>query len=121
LLVPETSDHWIVGLAVHAWIDRALTNGAKVHRYQPGFMHQKVMLIDDRFSSVGSGNMDNRSFCLNFEASLLVLDKEFARKIKAMLERDFERSEPMAAGHLAGRPLLFRLMVNLARLASPLL
>lgn len=121
LLVPETSDHWIVGLAVHAWIDRALTNGAKVHRYQPGFMHQKVMLIDDRFSSVGSGNMDNRSFRLNFEASLLVLDEDFGRKIKAMLERDFERSEAMAAGHLAGRPLLFRLMVNLARLASPLL
>jgi len=121
LLVPETSDHWIVGLAVHAWIDRALTNGAKVHRYQPGFMHQKVMLIDDRFSSVGSGNMDNRSFCLNFEASLLVLDEEFGRKTKAMLERDFERSEPMPNGYLAGRPLLFRLLVNLARLASPLL
>ncbi|MDZ7602824.1 MAG: cardiolipin synthase, partial [Hoeflea sp.] len=72
-------------------------------------------------SYVGSGNMDNRSFCLNFEAGLLVLDKEFAQKIKSMLERDFERSEPMAAGHLAGRPLLFRLTVNLARLASPLL
>ncbi|WP_340161455.1 cardiolipin synthase [uncultured Hoeflea sp.] len=121
LLVPETSDHWVVGLAVHAWIDRALSNGAKVHRYQPGFMHQKVMLIDDRFSSLGSGNMDNRSFRLNFEASLLVLDEEFARQTKAMLERDFERSEPMPAGHLASRPLLFRLMVNLARLASPLL
>ncbi|MBV1762904.1 phospholipase D-like domain-containing protein, partial [Hoeflea sp.] len=79
------------------------------------------MLIDDRFSSVGSGNMDNRSFRLNFEASLLVLDKGFARKVKSMLERDFEHSEPMTAGHLAGRPLLFRLMVNLARLASPLL
>ncbi|SOE10601.1 cardiolipin synthase [Hoeflea halophila] len=121
LLVPETSDQWIVGLACHAWIDRALRNGAGVHRYQPGFLHQKVMLIDDRFSSIGSGNMDNRSFCLNFEASLLVLDEEFARKTKAMLERDFERSAPMPAGHLAGRPLLFRLMVNLARLASPLL
>jgi len=121
LLVPETSDHWIVGLAVHAWVDRALNNGAKVHRYQPGFMHQKVMLIDDRFSSVGSGNMDNRSFCLNFEASLIVLDGEFGRKIREMLERDFDHSAPMAAGHLATRPLLFRLMVNLARLASPLL
>lgn len=121
LLVPETSDQWIVGLAGHAWIDRALRNGARVHRYQPGFMHQKIMLIDDRFSSIGSGNMDNRSFCLNFEASLLVLDEEFARKTKAMLERDFDRSVPLPAGHLAGRPLLFRLMVNLARLASPLL
>lgn len=121
LMVPESSDHWIVGLAVHAWIDRALTNGAKVYRYKPGFMHQKVMLIDDRFSSVGSGNMDNRSFSLNFEASLVVLDEEFGRGIKAMLERDFASSEPMPAGHLSDRPLLFRLMVNLARLASPLL
>lgn len=121
LLVPETSDHWIVGLAVHAWIDRALINGAKVYRYKPGFMHQKVMLIDGRFSSVGSGNMDNRSFCLNFEASLLVLDENFAQKIKSMLEQDFERSASMPAGYLAGQPLLFRLLVNLARLASPLL
>ncbi|WP_417425841.1 cardiolipin synthase [Hoeflea sp.] len=121
LLVPETSDHWLVGLAVHAWIDRALTNGAMVNQYQPGFMHQKVMLIDDQFSSVGSGNMDNRSFCLNFEATLIVVDKEFGRQIKTMLERDFELSAPMSTGHLAARPLLFRLMVNLARLASPLL
>jgi len=78
-------------------------------------------LIDDQFSSVGSGNMDNRSFCLNFEATLIVVDKEFGRQIKTMLERDFELSAPMSTGHLAARPLLFRLMVNLARLASPLL
>lgn len=121
LLVPEKSDNWLVGLAIHAWLDGALAIGATVYQYLPGFMHQKVMLVDGRFASIGSGNMDNRSFSLNFEATLLIVGKAFGQQVKSMLENDFANSRPLAKGYLGKRPLLFRLAVRLAHLTSPLL
>jgi cardiolipin synthase len=95
--------------------------GIRFFAYTPGFMHQKVMLVDDRTSVVGTHNFDNRSFRLNFEVASVIVDEAFAREMQAMLERDFEHAEAIDTDQWDERPLWWRAAVRLSRLAAPVL
>ena len=66
ILTPELNDNWFVRNASNVYLQDLADMGARIYFYQKGFMHQKVMLIDDRLSMVGTVNFDNRSFRLNF-------------------------------------------------------
>jgi len=121
VLLPQNPDHRIVYLAAFSYYQEMMTAGVKLYRYQPGFMHQKVMLIDSHAATVGTVNLDQRSFHLNFEITLLVPDQGFVREVEAMLTRDFEQSRRAALSDLAGRSLFFRLSVHVSRLLAPIL
>ena len=110
-----------VYLAGFHYISQLQDLGIRFYAYSPGFMHQKVMLIDDQYSAVGTANFDNRSFRLNFEVTALIADREFATRMEAMLERDFEHSEVIDPATFADKPLHWRLGVALSRLAAPVL
>jgi cardiolipin synthase len=69
-----------------------LEAGAAIYEYRPTMYHCKVMIVDDRWTSVGSANFDNRSFRLNDEANLNVYDADFAREQADVFERDKEQS-----------------------------
>ncbi|MBI1220205.1 MAG: cardiolipin synthase [Rhodobacteraceae bacterium] len=121
LLVPEARDHWAVWLAAFAYFDEVRAAGVKVCRYDVGFMHQKVLLIDDDIASVGSVNLDNRSCRLNFEVTLIVSDAAFAAEVSRMLTEDFSRAPPYTTS-LARQPRwLVRIGAPLARLMAPML
>lgn len=121
LLVPQRRDHWLVWLAAYAYFDRMLDAGVSLFHYQEGFMHQKVILVDDCLASVGSINLDNRSCQLNFEATAVVLDKGFAAKVEEMLLADFARAAPYVI-RLDDMPSLFkRYGARVARLFAPIL
>ena len=94
--------------------------GVKIFRYQPGFLHHKVLLVDDDLSAVGTANLDNRSFRLNCEITVLVDDVDFAAKMTGMFERDFARCKPAQADELEGRPLWFKVAVQVSRLLAPI-
>ena len=113
-------DHWLVWLAGFAFLDEMRGSGVRFYRHQPGFMHQKVMLIDDRVAAIGSHNLDSRSCRLNFEASAIVFDLAFAQKVAAMLERDFAASTP-ADRPLSDQPAALRVAAPVARLFAPIL
>lgn len=121
VMVPDLPDHWIVWLAAFAYFAEAQAAGVKIYRYTGGFLHQKVMLVDDAAATVGTVNLDNRSFRLNFEITALVLDRGFAAEVEAMLERDFARSYLYDHATFRQRPLWVRLGAQIARLASPVL
>jgi cardiolipin synthase len=74
LLLPSRPDHRIVYAASSLYAFEAVRAGVRVFRYQPGFLHQKVVLVDNEISAIGSANLDNRSFRLNFEVMLLTVD-----------------------------------------------
>jgi cardiolipin synthase len=95
--------------------------GIRFYRYNEGFLHQKVMLVDDHIGWVGSANLDNRSFRLNFELNVVVEDALFCQQLEAMLERDFSASKEIPLGEWAHRSLLFRWWVKCVRLLAPLL
>jgi cardiolipin synthase len=119
IMLPSKPDHILVYLSSFSYLRSAEAVGVKFYRYQAGFLHQKVLLVDDDFAAVGTANLDNRSTRLNFELTLLFLDKPFAAQVAAMLERDFQYSHRASPGDLARRPILFRIAVRIARLLSP--
>jgi len=121
VLIPARPDHRTVFLASTLHAHHALRGGVRMLRYQPGFVHQKVLLVDDDCAAVGSINLDSRSFRLNFEASALVLDHDFAGQVEAMLEADFAKARTVEAGEYLDAPYLRRVAMHVARLFDPLL
>lgn len=85
-----------------------------------GFLHQKVLLVDDDISAIGTANFDNRSFRLNFEIMAVVADIAFASEVEQMFLDDFEKSKLMHPGDYENRSFWFKLAVRLARLTAPI-
>ncbi|MBW2462976.1 MAG: cardiolipin synthase, partial [Deltaproteobacteria bacterium] len=120
ILIPDKADHLLVYLAGFSYFDDVEHAGVRFYRYTDGFLHQKVMLVDETAASVGTANFDNRSFRLNFEITAMVGDPAFVDQVERMFEEDFSHSRQMHPGELAERPWWFRFAVRLARLTSPL-
>jgi cardiolipin synthase len=120
LLVPEVIDHLIPWLAAFAYFDELRQAGVQIWRYQPGFMHQKVVLVDDDLAAIGTSNLDNRSFRLNFEAMVLGFDTGFAAEVARFLETDFGQATLLETP-LSGQTRRVRLGAPLARLFAPIL
>jgi len=114
-------DHMMVYLAAFSYYEAASATGVKVYRYTNGFLHAKTMLVDDFVSSIGTANLDNRSFRLNFEVTAIVVDKAFAAQNEAMFEHDFADARLMTSADLSDRPFWFKFAVRFARLFSPVL
>lgn len=121
ILLPLKPDHIFVYLASFAYLPVTAQPGIQFYRYGSGFLHQKVLLVDDNLAGVGTANLDNRSLRLNFEITALIADREFAQQIERMLEADFEASRPVDVLHYRELSLPFRLAVRLASLLSPIL
>ncbi|GAB4392480.1 MAG: cardiolipin synthase [Kiloniellaceae bacterium] len=121
ILLPGKAEHMTVHLASFGYYPTAERLGIEIYRYQKGFLHQKVMLIDYELVSIGTANLDNRSFRLNFELSIVAWDRPFAREIEEMLREDFAESRLVAPGELDERSFWFRFAVSLSRLLTPIL
>jgi len=121
LLIPSRPDHYIVFNASSLYAYEAVCAGIKVYRYQPGFLHEKVILMDQDAAAVGSANLDNRSLRLNFEITVLTIDKDFAASVETMLKEDFAQSVEVTRDQYEQAPALRRLIMNVARLFAPIL
>ena len=121
ILIPEKTDQPLIRLAAYSYLVQANQAGIGIYRYQPGFMHQKVVLVDDRYAAVGTANLDNRSMRLNFEITAISRSAPFVSDVRAMLEEDLRQCRLMTAGDYQNRTLLFRLCCRGIRLAAPLL
>ncbi|MDZ4656895.1 MAG: phospholipase D-like domain-containing protein [Bythopirellula sp.] len=93
-----------------------LAAGIEIHEYQPTMFHCKVMVIDDRWVSVGSANFDNRSFRLNDEANLNVMDRKFAEEQAIIFEQDKHVSRQVTYKEWQKRPWPEKIIENLAGL-----
>jgi cardiolipin synthase len=121
ILIPDRPDHLMVYLAAFTYFDEASRTGVRFFRYQDGFLHQKVLLVDERVAGVGTTNFDNRSFRLNFEITALVGDADFIGEVEAMLEEDFGQSVEVDASSFSDRSFWFRFAARVSRLAAPVL
>ncbi|MFW8636373.1 cardiolipin synthase [Cribrihabitans pelagius] len=120
ILIPETADHYLPWLAAFAFFDELRAAGVRILRYNAGFLHQKVFVIDETITAVGTANLDNRSFRLNFETMVLYFDKASAASVSRMLERDFEQAQELSIP-LGEQKWPVRMLAPLARLLAPVL
>lgn len=121
ILLPSRPDHKIVYAASSLYAFEAVRAGVRMFRYGPGFLHQKVVLIDREISAIGSANLDNRSFRLNFEVMLLTVDIPFASEVEQMLEEDFAQAQEIDKQESRETHRLQKVGMRIARLISPIL
>ena len=121
IMLPCRPDHRTVFLASTLYAHEVVRAGIHVFRYQPGFIHQKVMLIDDNTAAIGSMNMDNRSLRLNFEIAALNIDVAFASEVETMLQEDFKQATEIGTEEYARSSYLQRVAMHVARLFGPVL
>lgn len=119
LLIPARSDVRIAGLAAEAFIRYCVRHGVKIYRYRNGFLHSKLITIDESVAIVGSANLDYRSLCYNLEASVAIYSPALVREYNSRFYTDLALSEPVSR---LQRPTISRLLAEgLARLLAPLL
>jgi cardiolipin synthase len=121
VMIPENPDKRTVWYAAFAYMKEAQTAGVQFYRYRNGFLHQKVMLVDDDLAVVGTANLDNRSFRLNFELSILVSDRPFAIQMTQMLTADFNECHLVTREETTTQSLPARIAIAGSRLLSPIL
>ncbi len=121
ILIPDRSDAIFTKYSSRSYIREMLTAGVKVYMYQKGFVHSKVIVSDDVVSSIGSTNMDFRSFEQNFEVTSFIYDTSFAKEVKASFDEDFSNSKFVLLKEWRKRPLKQKILESFARVFSPLL
>ena len=121
LMLPARSDSKVVDLATHSYLDDMMKAGVKISFYTPGFLHSKLLIIDNSLTVIGSANMDFRSFEHNFEVNAFVYDREFTARMAGVFEDDASRCHALTPGEWFNRPRPRRWAESLMRVFSPLL
>ncbi|WP_452221215.1 cardiolipin synthase [Lacinutrix salivirga] len=121
IIIPGESDSKIVNAAASAYYTELLQVGAKIYKYNKGFVHAKTMVIDNDLAIVGSANMDYRSFDLNFEVNAMVYSKNIAAQLTEAFKNDLKVSTLIDAETWLNRPKYIHLWEKLVRLLSPFL
>jgi cardiolipin synthase A/B len=115
LVLPGFSDFWAPVYAGRSHYDELLEAGVRLYEWHEALMHAKTAVIDGEWASVGSTNLDWRSFVHNYEADLIVLEPEFARELERRFQRDVAASTPVDPAAWSRRPAREKLKEWFAR------
>lgn len=121
ILLPAKPDYRIVYWAAMAYLEELLEAGIEIYLYQKGFIHAKVLTVDGIISSIGSANMDQRSFSLNFEVNAFIYDQDTALRLQKDFLTDLQHAQKLDLETFRQRPLHHHFAESAARLFSPLL
>jgi len=121
LLVQGIPEHNLIYLAMHSYFEELLQAGVKIFKYMKGTLHAKIFFIDNHLASVGSANMDLRSFLLDFEICAFVYDQALVERLKLDFEQDINESIELALKTFQNRPVYDRFKESSARLFSSVL
>ena len=121
IILPEKNNLITVQWACTATLWQVLERGCRVWLSPPPFDHTKLMIIDDLWTLVGSGNWDPRSLRLNFEFNVECYDRQLAAKLGAIVDRKLAAARRITLADVDGRSLPIRLRDGIARLLSPYL
>ena len=120
IMLPGKSDSTVVYWSSMSYIAELIEAGIKVYLFQKGFIHSKIIMIDSNFSSVGSANMDVRSFEDNFEVLAMVYDSDLTVELEKQYFKDIKKSKLVNQKEWSQRSFKQSFKESLARLFSPL-
>lgn len=120
VVYPFKSDSPAVNYASSSYFEELMEAGVHIYEYQKGFMHAKILIIDDNFATVGSANVDLRSFYSNFELNAVLFDKKTIRRLEADCAIDLRNSTELKLEVFRSRSRWHRTKEIAARLLSPL-
>lgn len=121
IMLPSKPDHFFVYWATHSYVGELLASGVKVYLYEQGFLHAKTLVVDRKVASVGTANLDIRSFKLNFEMNAFIYDADTAAALADIFGDDAESSRELTMEEYRRRPLFNRFRESVSRLLSPIL
>lgn len=121
ILFPAKPDKWLPFLASHSYFPALLEAGVKIYEYEKGFLHSKLLIVDGEVATVGTANMDMRSFHLNFEVNALLVQSDSVAKVVKDFERDLISATLIDIEAFEKKRMIVRFMESAARLFSPLL
>ncbi|WP_153732283.1 cardiolipin synthase [Sporosarcina obsidiansis] len=121
IMIPNKPDHMFVYWATYSNVGILLKAGAKVYIYENGFIHAKQIVVDDQVSTVGTANIDVRSFRLNFEVNAFIYDREKSHELAEKFEQDIQYSTELTYEMYVNRPRLIKVKESISRLLSPIL
>ena len=122
LMVSLKTDSKLVQMASRSYLTQTIQAGVKVICYEEGFNHTKLLVADDNVATIGSANIDFRSFENNFEANAFFYDKSMAQRIKDIFLTDETKCVPLEKiKEINHKSFIYRLWESVVRLLSPLL
>jgi cardiolipin synthase len=121
LMIPNKPDHPFVYRATQYYASEMIEAGGMVYRYDNGFLHTKIVIIDDRVVSIGSANLDIRSFDLNFEANAFIYDQTITKKFIREFNRDVSFSKRLTKEDFENQGMWLTFKQKFSRLLSPIL
>lgn len=121
LMIPKRSDTRSAQMATYSYVGKMLDAGVRVFMYDQGFLHSKLLVVDDALTCLGSSNFDFRSFEHNFEINAFIYQDAFAKEMKEMFEQDMHDCMEVSREEWRKRPISRRLTESFMRLFAPLL
>jgi cardiolipin synthase len=121
IMIPAMPDHPFVYWAALSYLGDLISVGVKCYRYQKGFVHSKILMIDSLVCSVGTANVDIRSLKLNFEINAFIYDSDVTRELESQFTNDIEDCHLMDSEWYNARGQWTKIREALSRLLSPLL
>lgn len=121
MMIPAVPDHKLVYWASYSYLKDLLATGVKCYLYEKGFLHAKTIIADEKVASVGTANIDIRSFKLNFEVNAFIYDESKAKELSEIFKEDMNVSKELTLVQYTSRPRLQRIVESIARLLSPIL
>lgn len=121
MFTPKGTTYSVPYWAANTYFAEVAEAGVKIYLYQAGYFHSKTLNIDNSVCTIGTANMDIRSFALNYEANAVIYDQTVAQELAQDFMADMEHCAEWSLDDYRRQPIIYRLRDSISRLASPLL
>ena len=121
IMLPGNPDHKFMGWIANSYFESLLNAGAKIYLYEKGFLHAKTIVADSSICSVGTANMDIRSFSLNFESNIFIYNEAISKSMEEQFFKDLKVCTKVTLESFEKRSIISRIGESIIRLVSPLM
>lgn len=121
IMLPGNPDHKFMGWIANSYFESLLSAGANIYLYEKGFLHAKTIVADSSICSIGTANMDIRSFSLNFESNIFIYNEKLSKKMETQFLKDLDVCEKVTLENFEKRSIISKIGESVIRLVSPLM